>query len=182
MIEHIIRLQKSGLSHVQEAQLDTIFFQSSGTQTFASPAIRAEFRDRWLGSYLTENPNEVFLATVSHGTEVQIVGYVIGALADPALAPRYAHLGYFQTFARWTALYPAHLHINVASQHRSSGIGARLIESFAVHARASGAPGVHVVTGKGLRNVGFYLRNGFVELAEAPWNNTTVVMLGRKLG
>lgn len=40
---------------------------------------------------------------------------------------------------------------------------------------------MHVVTGKGMRNVGFYERNGFAPLAEAEWNGKVVVMLGRAL-
>ena len=54
-------------------------------------------------------------------------------------------------------------------------------EAFAAPERAKGSPGMHVVTGQGMRNVGFYRRNGFEEIAEAPWNGQTVVMLGRRL-
>lgn len=158
--------------------LNDIFFAASGTKNFDSDAAKTAFRERWLGSYLTVNTEETFIASSEGG---RVAGYLVGALNDPARDPRHAALGYFATFATWTALYPAHLHVNVALQYRSAGIGARLIEAFAAHARSKGAPGMHVVTGKGLRNVDFYLRNGFESVAEAPWNSGTVVMLGRKL-
>lgn len=174
----ITRVIESDISHALLSDLNDIFFSASGTQHFDSDAAKAAFRDRWLGSYLTVNPEETFIASSTNG---RVVGYLVGALDDPARDPRHAALGYFAAFAPWTARYPAHLHVNVAMQYRSAGTGARLIEAFAAHARSKGAPGMHVVTGKGLRNVSFYLRNGFEGVAEAPWNNGTVVMLGRKL-
>ena len=174
----IIRSPDSGFSHAILEGLDDIFFSSSGTQSFASPEARAAFRERWLGSYLIENSKECFVAIDSASRPA---GYLVGALRDPANDPRLADLTYFQAFKDWTRFFPAHLHINVAAQHRSSGIGARLIEAFAAHACAQRVPGMHVVTGKGMRNVGFYERNGFELLAEAPWKSGTVVMLGRSL-
>lgn len=161
------------------AELDSIFFGASSTQAFASAADRIAFRARWLGDYLALNKDEVYLALTEEG---RVAGYVVGALADPARDPRYVELGYFRDLAPFTCNFPAHLHINVAAQHRSAGIGTQLIEAFCGHAAACGAPGVHVVTGRGMRNVAFYLRNGFAELAEAPWNGRTLVMLGRRLG
>ncbi len=56
-----------------------------------------------------------------------------------------------------------------------------MVEAFAAHAKAHGCPGIHVVTGAGMRNVGFYVRNGFEPIAEAPWNGRQVMLLGRKL-
>ena len=163
--------------HALDAELDDIFFEASATQAFATAAARAAFRERWLGSYLRIDKEHVFLAHAEAGA---LAGYVVGALLDPARDPRHAALGYFRDFAHLTPSFPAHLHVNVAAQHRSSGIGSRLIEAFAAHARRAGVPGMHVVTGKGMRNVGFYQRNGFAELAEVPWNGGTVVMLGRR--
>ena len=40
---------------------------------------------------------------------------------------------------------------------------------------------MHAVTGKGMRNVGFYTRCGFVERATAQWNGREIVFLGREL-
>ena len=164
-------------SDALNAELNAIFFHASLVQSFASDEARAAFRERWLGNYLIYNRSECFLA---FGQANGLVGYLVGALDDPARHERFAWLGYFRDLAALTPSYPAHLHVNVAAQHRSSGIGSRLIEAFAAHARRAGVPGMHVVTGKGMRNVGFYQRNGFAELAEVPWNGGTVVMLGRR--
>ena len=174
----ITRWAESEISHALLNDLTDIFFAASGTQQFASAAVKAAFRERWLGSYLSVNPNETFIAVGSDG---RAAGYLVGALDDPATDPRHAALGYFHNFAPWTARYPAHLHINIAARYRSAGIGARLIETFAALARSYGAPVMQVVTGQGMRNVGFYMRNGFETIADAPWNSGTVVMLGRKL-
>ncbi len=174
----ISRAAESGISHAVLCDLDEIFFSASGTQSFASGAAKAAFRERWFGSYLSLNPEETFIATSADGRGA---GYLVGALDDPARDPRHAALGYFPAFAPLTAVYPAHLHINVAAQYRSAGIGARLIAAFATYASAKGAPGMHVVTGEGMRNVGFYLRNGFETVARTEWNSRSFVMLGRAL-
>ena len=57
--------------------------------------------------------------------------------------------------------------------------GGRLIDCFASRAARAGVPGLHVVTGKAARNVGFYQRQGFVVIAEAAV--PPVVMMGRSL-
>ena len=77
--------------------------------------------------------------------------------------------------------FPAHLHINLAAEYRSIGIGGRLVAAFADQARSLGAPGVHVVTGAASRNVGFYRRQGFVELARSRTSSRDVVCLGQEL-
>jgi len=158
--------------------LDHVFFSSSMNQVWSSESERSAFRERWVGSYLTYDKDETFLAKTTDG---RVVGYLVGSLRDPAVDPIRADLAYFQAFAPLTKVYPAHFHINVASQHRSAGLGARLVEAFAAHARLMGSPGVHIVTGKGMRNVSFYERSGFATLAEAPWKSGAVVMLGRRL-
>ena len=40
---------------------------------------------------------------------------------------------------------------------------------------------MHAVTGKAMRNVGFYTRCGFTERATAPWNGHEIVFLAREL-
>ena len=179
--EKIFRYRDVELSHAVIAELDSIFFEASATRTFQNDTARTAFRHRWLGRYLEFNPGEAFLAFAGTNSS-ELAGYLVGALADPATDPHQQDLGYFKEFAPLTRRYPAHLHVNVAMQYRTRNIGARLLETFIAHAGDCGAPGVHVVTGKGMRNVGFYERNGFLPLAEAPWNGRTVLMLGRSIG
>ena len=160
------------------AQVEAIFWQTSA-RTFAPGSERDAFRERWLGRYMQGGSDVVLLALVGEDT---VAGYLVGALENPAEQPRFADIGYFRTdFAALTLRFPAHLHINLAADFRSQGIGVRLIEAFAGHALRAGASGMHAVTGKGMRNVGFYTRCGFVERATALWNGREIVFLGREL-
>lgn len=158
--------------------LDAVFFQSSNIQSFADDAARQAFRERWLGRYLVHDPEWAYLAL----TEARdVAGYLVGSLSDPARTPRFADIAYFRDFREATARYPAHLHVNLLAPFRNAGMGSRLIETFASAARKAGAPGVHVVTGSGARNLSFYARNGFAEVARWGDGRSEVVFLGRPL-
>ena len=161
-----------------EAAIEAIFYTASGTQTFASDAARAAFRERWLGRFLTNDAGHVLVALDGSHT---VVGYLTGSLDDPARTPRFSDIGYFAQFAPLTARYPAHLHINLAPQVRGGGIGGRLIAEFVARVRAAGLPGVHVVTGRRVRNAGFYNRLGFLERASAISHGREVVLLCRDI-
>lgn len=158
--------------------LDTIFFASSATQSFASPQARAAFRERWLGRYLAHWPELAFVATDAAGMPV---GYVVGALADPARDARFADMAFYADFAAASAMHPAHLHINLAPHVRGHGLGGRLVEAFADLARRRGSPGLHVVTGAAARNRRFYERLGFAQSARTDWNGSPIVLLARRL-
>ena len=158
--------------------LDAIFFEASGTKSFASEADRHAFRDQWLGRYLERDREWAYLAFDTNDT---LAGYLIGSLEDPARTPRFRDVGYFKDFAALTVAYPAHLHVNLTPAYRNLGIGAKLIDTFAADAARAGAEGVHVVTGDDARNIGFYVRNGFRELGRAKSNTNEVVFLGRRL-
>jgi GNAT superfamily N-acetyltransferase len=160
------------------AQVEAIFWQTSA-RTFAPGPERDAFRERWLGRYMRGGSDVVLLALADADT---VAGYLVGALHDPAEQPRFADIGYFRTdFAALTKRFPAHLHINLAADFRGRGIGAALIEAFAARAKRADAPGMHAVTGKGMRNVGFYTRCGFTERAAALWNGSQIVFLAREL-
>ncbi len=156
------------------AGIDDVFFAASNTQSFASDAARAVFRERWLGRYLEHDPQYVYLALSSGG---EVAGYLVGSVSDPARTSRFADIGYFQTFRDLTARYPAHLHVNLAGPYRGHGVGGALIERFVADARQAGAPGVHVVTSRGARNVTFYERAGFVEAGATGDGASEVVFL-----
>jgi GNAT superfamily N-acetyltransferase len=158
--------------------IEGIFFAASGTQTFASAADKVEFLHRWLGRYFTHDPGLVFVATNPDG---QIIGYLVGSLDDPAKAARFADIGFFADFKELTARYPAQLHVNLDASARGSGIGGQLVEAFVGCVRTARLPGVHVVTGRGVRNVGFYERLGFIERGGLATNGRDIVFLGRDL-
>ncbi len=160
------------------AALDRVFFSSSATQSFASDGARAEFRERWFGRYLTTDADLAWLAVDAGGVPV---GYVIGSLDDPARSKRFGDIAYLPAFAHLTARYPAHLHVNLLDGFRGQGIGADLVEIFCDVARQRGASGVHVVTSRGMRNVGFYLGLGFHEAGAHDMNGRTLLVLARDL-
>ena len=164
------------LTTSQDMQLDAVFFSSSNTKSFASAADRSAFRERWLGRYLRCDPAHAFVAVDDHGS---IVGYIVGSIADIARLARFADMASARTFAHLSACYPAHLHINVDERHRGSGLGARLIETFAKHAASNGAAGVHAQTGASSRNVAFYLRKGFHIAGRSGAGAAEVVFLAR---
>ena len=175
----IVRTTGAPLAAPVRRQVDAIFFEASG-RTFEPGAERDAFRERWLGRYLDSGTDEVFLALAADGT---VAGYLVGDVRDPAEQTRFNDIGYFRAeFAHLCRQYPAQLHINLAPAFRNRGIGARLIEAFAERARAAGAPGMHVVTGEGMRNVRFYQRCGFAEQGSTTWNGRPIVFLGRSLG
>ncbi|MEM8972082.1 MAG: GNAT family N-acetyltransferase [Pseudomonadota bacterium] len=162
------------------AKIDEIFFESSSVQSFESDDAREAFRWLWMGRYLVEEPEHAFVALVD-GDPDQLCGYLVGSLADPAPRKEFQSLSYFESFAHITPQFPAHLHINVARDFRSLGVGEQLIRAFLCHARASGCPGVHVVTGAGMRNVGFYERLHFTERARVAKGGGAAVLLGHQL-
>jgi GNAT superfamily N-acetyltransferase len=154
-------------------EIERIFYLSSSVQTFRDADHRRAFHWLWLGRYLAQEPDEAFVAMRGE----TVCGYLVGSLSDPALRAAFRELTYFVDFAPQTARFPAHLHINVDNGQRSQGIGALLISAFQEHARSMGCPGMHIVTGAGMRNVGFYEKLGFREVARAPRNGSEVVML-----
>ena len=158
--------------------IDAIFFEASGTKSFASDVERDAFRTRWLGRYFQNFPQ---LAYVAIGSNARVAGYLVGSLDDPAKYPLFADIPYFKEFAALTALYPAQLHVNLAPEWRGKGVGARLVETFSSDATRAGAPGVHVVTSRSNRNVGFYAANGFHEAGTLASNNRDLVFLARRL-
>jgi len=157
--------------------VEAVFFESSAVRSFASTGARAAFHERWLGRYLLHFPEHVLIAMA--GPEV--AGYLVGSLDDPANDPLFDDLAFLPAFSGLTRRYPAHLHVNLAAPWRGQGIGARLISAFAERARASGAPGVHVVTQRGLRNVGFYEHNAFLARGSTVLDGRELLFLGRDL-
>jgi GNAT superfamily N-acetyltransferase len=158
--------------------IETIFFATSSVQTFADVRGRETFRMRWLGRYMVRFAEDFFVARDRDGA---VIGYLAGCVDNPALDPLFDDIPYYKTFAVLCVRYPAHLHINMDGRFRSRGIGGALIEAFAAHASRAGAPGMHIVTSKGARNVHFYERTGFRVLGQTQAERDDVVFMGRLL-
>jgi ribosomal protein S18 acetylase RimI-like enzyme len=156
--------------------IDKVFFESSLTRSFADAAARSAFRERWLGRYLEHDPQFAYVALDGE----KVAGYLVGSLDDPATTKRFCDIA-VPAFAGVTAKFPAHLHVNLAADYRNGGLGGRLIAAFIADLKRRHVAGVHVVTGLGARNVGFYNRNGFLEVARARVGAHDLVLLGRRL-
>ncbi|KAB2851408.1 MAG: GNAT family N-acetyltransferase [Hyphomicrobiaceae bacterium] len=154
------------------SDIDRIFFEASTIRSFASEAAKSAFRERWLGRYLDRVPENAFIAV--RGTST--VGYIVGAAKGNAM---FDDIPSTTIFADLLPRFPAHLHINVASDARGAGVGSRLMEVFLGHMRRLGVPGVHLVTSEGSRNIGFYQHNGFRIEALRPADDRVLVFMGR---
>lgn len=161
-----------------EAGLNSVFFEASNVKSFADDDARSEFRERWLGRYLTHDPELAWVALSPSGG---VAGYVIGSYDDPARNARFAGIPYFAAFKDLTGRFPAHLHVNLRPEARNSGLGSALVRHFCLDAAQAGVAGVHVVTGRGARNIAFYNRNGFQEFGSNGEAGREVVFLGRTL-
>jgi GNAT superfamily N-acetyltransferase len=161
--------------------LDAIFWETAGRPPIEVTARKA-FHERWIGSYLAQDPDHAFVAIDDQAPQPGIVGYLVGTLTTPHEAPRFRDLPYFLAFAHLLDAFPAHLHINLTENARGHGTGRALIDTFCRHAARLGAPGVHVVTGAGARNVAFYYgRVGFTEQGRTTVTGRDIVLLGRRL-
>ena len=158
--------------------VESIFFATSRVQIFTDEQARYSFKVRWLDRYLNHYIESFFIARADDGV---VIGYLAGCLENAMLNPLFDDLGYYKAFAPYCASYPCHLHVNVATNYRNHGVGAALVEAFATQASNVQAPGVHIVTNEGARNIRFYERNNFRILSTTYSNGARVVFMGRQL-
>jgi GNAT superfamily N-acetyltransferase len=158
--------------------VENIFFSTSRVQIFADEPARNSFKARWLDRYLNHYIDSFFIARADDDV---LIGYLAGCLENPILNPLFNDLDYYRMFAPYCASYPCHLHVNVAANSRNHGVGAALIEAFAAQASNIEAPGMHIVTNEGARNIRFYERNNFRILSTSHSNGLRVVFMGRQL-
>ena len=159
-------------------------FRATAARWPTDPAAARAFKHLWLDQYLEHERNLVIVATQTPDITAaaqNIFGYVVGCQINPAMSPRFAALSHFQDFAVLCATFPAHLHVNIDSHFRNQRVGERLVEALCERVADDGSTGIHVVTGREQRNVGFYKRLGFRELGHAPRGETEVLFLGREL-
>ena len=159
--------------------LTAMFFESSSRTAFTSPQERQSFFERWTGFYLNRYPADVWLW---HEADGGFAGYLTGCRDSAGAKPLYEAVPGYAVFEDCFGAFPAHLHVNCRNDRRNSGIGARLIERFAVDCRANGLAGVHIVTAPAARNVGFYQRAGFTERVIRDFGTRSLLFMGRRLG
>ncbi len=122
------------------------------------------FRERWLGRYLTHFPQYAFLALSPNRRRARLCGRQRRgperSSRSSATSPISLLPGADATNIRLSSTSTS------PSDWRGQGLGERLIETFCDAAREAGAPGVHVVTARGVRNVRFYEAIGFAEAGQ----------------
>jgi len=170
----LVRLTKLPDPSAALRALEEIFFLSAGRTEFPSETARANFFKTWTGWYLENAPWDVWFWRDHDGS---FAGYLTGCLDSMDAEGLFKTIPKYDTFDDLFPRFPAHLHVNVHPDHRSHGIGAKLVERFVADCVAEGIPGVHVVTAAQMRNVGFYNRLGFTEAVRRG----PLLFLGRPL-
>ncbi len=157
---------------------EEVFFLSAATQQFDDAEKRRAFLDRWTGYYRDCEPQRIYLAIPPGG---RVAGYLTGCMDSRTAERLYRDIPYYSLFEDQFGAYPAHLHVNVHPQCRGRGIGSRLVSAFVEDCDAAHVAGVHVVTGPGLPNVGFYRDRGFTTAVQRTWRRRELLFLGKSL-
>ena len=161
------------------AQAREIFFETSLTKSFTSPAARQAFHQRWFGNYADAYPGAFVLALGENG---DVAGYIAGCPDSfaPASKTITSDIDYFTpSFRDALKNYPSHFHINVKPGLQGKGIGHALTRAFAEICAKSGSPGIHVVTGATSRAVKFYEACGFSPVTPYPGADPGLAVLIR---
>ncbi len=129
------------------------------------PSEREAFAERWIGPYRILCPEWGFVAEEGG----KIAGYVVASpdtltferRVVAELKPTPDSRGFFGT-EFLTAFWrdnPGHVHMNVAKEHRSKGLGGKLLELTFAEMRRVGVNKVHVFCGG--RAKGYWEKAGF---------------------
>jgi GNAT superfamily N-acetyltransferase len=161
------------------AQAREIFFETSPAKSFASPAARQAFFQRWFGNYADAYPGAFLLALGESG---DVAGYLAGCPDSfaPASKTITGDIDYFTpSFRDALKNYPSHFHINVRPGLQGKGIGHSLTARFAEICASAGLPGIHVATGATSRAVKFYKACGFSPVTPYPGADPGLAVLIR---
>ncbi len=169
----------AGSQDAAERGAETVFFEAATTTEFAGIDARARFRERWFGRYLAHYRDD-FLIAVENET-LTVLGYLAGCPRNSFAEPAFAQDAAIEPFRKAAARFPSHLHVNIMERARGHGIGAALVETYLAQLARRRIAGVHVVTGSGAGNVGFYTKLRFDPAASARIGTTDLVLLGRSL-
>lgn len=165
IIQNCESLSRFGLE-----QLEKIFFDSSSVQSFKDAKHKREFQNKYLNYYIETYPKDCFIAREGQ----QVLAYILccpDTLRDSFLLSVHPHLKLFEEYYKE---YPAHLHINASPVSRGKGVGSQLIQALLSHLSVS----IHLITAEGERNIQFYLKNDFKELAKKEFKGAKLLLLG----
>ncbi len=155
-----------------------IFFLSADPRNVSDDEDKNEaFFKKWTDYYLTREPENTLLAWIGD----RMAGYLSAGDSFKAL-PYYESVNpSFSLFSDLFEKYPVHLHMNCHPDFRGQGVGGALIEHLVRKLKEKNTPGVHLVTSPGLRNVGFYTKNGFDFQLVREWKSKPLLFMGRAL-
>jgi len=176
----MVRVRRLSASDIEAAwpEIEAIFFASATRRDFADEAARRAFRAAWLDPYRAHWPDLIWIAREADGA---VAGFLAGCRDSRAARSVLDRQPDFPLFADLFDLYPAHFHVNCRAERRGRGIGAALVAAFVAHCRTCIAPGVHLVTAAGARNVSFYRRQGFDREIARKAGDRALLFLGRRL-
>ena len=166
-----------------ERQVYDICLLSAEKSDFKSEEEKNAFCWRWVGQYLDKFSDLSFLLFEGD----LLLGYIVGCPDTSQFLDNLDQKGLFwwcDAFPEGYKNYPAHLHINCHPKARGKGAGSQLMDSFLKKCLTMGLSGVHLITVKGARNVSFYEKQGFQELAHYEVGHdepSTLVFLGKML-
>lgn len=153
-------------------QVTDVFWETTTRQEFSNETERRKFQVQYLDDYL----DQLAYVAVEEGV---VLGYVVGRadtlLVEATWAP---HLEIFRTEYEH---YPAHLHINCRTIAQGKGLGGQLLAALEKDLFARGVKGLHLITAADARNVNFYKKYGYLEVAQKPWKTAQLIMLGKIL-
>ena len=123
-------------------------------------------------------PDFVFCALEKNGAGTEVLGYI---LACPTVQKDFKNLDQkgLDLWKEFYSDYPAHLHINCAEKARGKGVGSKLLRCLEERLKEREISGLHLVTAKGARNVGFYERNSYRVLSEKELSGIPLLLLGK---
>ncbi len=146
---------------------------TSSVREFSSDEARAKFVYKYFGFYHEKFADFCWFAQ----KEGKSLGYCLGApMTDSSFFVYQPHLEVFNDLYE---VFPAHLHINLHPDSQGLGIGKLLVEKWEEVARASGALGMHIMTGVDARNKSFYLRQGFTTEVVRNYKGNPILFMGK---
>jgi ribosomal protein S18 acetylase RimI-like enzyme len=178
---------------------EAVFWETANTTTFETDEERSAFQWRYFGYYIEHAPEMTFVAYDAGGSgdgggavdtdtvaTTAVLGYICGVADTRAHRELYEIAPHIAVFDDLYDRYPAHLHINLTATARGKGLGGALLRTIEERARNGRAPGIHLVTSVGARNVRFYRKNGYTDAWDRPLNvapglNRNLLFLGKPL-
>lgn len=162
------------LSENDILEVTEIFFESSARKKFSSKKDKEDFFHKYLGFYIHNYSDHFFVAKDDN----KVLGYLCSAPDSLRCKSLYHLLEHYHLFEHLFNDYPCHAHMNTHKLSRGLGVGSKLLESF-IKSFSNELKGIHIITSPIVRNVDFYLKNGFEKIETIKFKNTDLLFMGK---